>query len=137
MDNSNNKKRWHAVLISAGIYLLIGVITSLVTNPLSNQSVQAVLRLLAFALSVVVYIRHIRFDIKHFFSTAAKTALNISYAVALGTLAIAILANINALINNTSGTMLLLALFIWPAVTGFLSFIVSFIITFVITRTRK
>ncbi|MCU0342554.1 MAG: hypothetical protein MUF28_01890 [Ignavibacterium sp.] len=65
-------------------------------------------------------------------------AINTSCAVALGTFALSVLANINVMVDSSSNNnSMLLALLIWPIITGSLSFLVAFIISKIIISIRS
>ena len=133
-----NKLKNKTVIIFAIVYLFIGIGTAIISNPLTNSEMQVVWRLASLIVSIIIFIIHIRYEIINRFNSPRITAINTSGAVALGTFALAVLANIYALMNaSTNNYSLLLALLIWPIVTGLISFLVAYIIAKIFIHIRS
>ena len=137
MKNSKQIKR----IISFGlIYLVIGIMSALITNPMESGGMQTALRLLALVLAISAFIYHISLQLFQSNNSVLKTASNAAIATALGTFLLAVLANIyNLLTEAENKNQLPLALIVWPAVTGLLAFLGGyvFIKIFYLIRSRR
>lgn len=132
-----NKFKNKTVIIFAIVYLFIGVGTAIISNPLTNSEMQVVWRLASLIASIIIFISHIKYEIINRFNSPRIAAINTSGSVALGAFALAVLANIYALMNaSTDNYSLLLALIIWPIVTGLISFLAAHIMAKFIIRVR-
>lgn len=107
-------------------YFAIGVGSAIFSNPVAARDLQALMRLVALSLGILVFSLHIRYEISHWSGSPRITALRSSAALAGGTFLLAVYAVLYALINGTrSPRAMLLALVIWPLVTGVLGFLVA------------
>jgi hypothetical protein len=83
-------------------------------------------RLAAWLTSAVAFAIHLWYEHFHLRNSPRRTALHASMAVALGAFALAGAANIHALRFATGNQrLLLLALVIWPILTGVPAFLVA------------
>jgi hypothetical protein len=126
-------------VLSVGIvYLFIGIATAAISNPMSDTRAQTMWRLASLVISAAVFACHIWPEMNRRHNTVRRTALESSGAVALGTFLLAVSANIHAMSRNaeTSGS-LLLALLIWPIITGASSYIVAIVLSKRMARMRS
>lgn len=137
MKNSKHIKR----IISFGlIYLVIGILSALITNPMEPTGMQTALRLFALALAIAAFVYHIKLDLFKSNNSIPKASLNAAIATAVGTFLLAILANIYGIITEADNkNQLLLALILWPVVTGLLTFLGGYVISkiFSLIRLRR
>ena len=138
MNTSENKVRFKTFLIFGSVYLFVGIATAFISNDIASSGVQAFWRILAFAVSIIVFGLHIRLESIQRHNSPKIIAINTSFAVAFGTVALAVLANINAMLNSSGNNKsLVLAIVIWPVVTGLLSFLAAYFIARFILRLRS
>jgi len=137
MENSKQIKR----IISYGlIYLVIGIMSALITNPMESGGMQTALRLLALVLAISVFIYHISLQLIQSNNSVLKATSNAAIATAFGTFLLAVLANIyNLLTEAENKNQLPLALIVWPAVTGLLAFLGGYVFAkiFSLIRSRR
>jgi hypothetical protein len=133
--NNSAKCRWVPAALSAGaIYLLVGIG---VPNPSSPGEAQFLWRLAAWLMGGVVFLGHFAFEHFHLQNVPRMVAFHVSLAVALGTFAIAVAANIHALRTEISHQHLLLtALIIWPVIAAVPAFLVAFAGSGILARFR-
>lgn len=137
MNPSIKRRRLQAILVCAGMYLLIAIASALISNPIESALLQAAARLAALGLSIATLAVHIRFEMIRLERSPRAAALTASIAVALGTFSLAVYANLLAS-RATSSTnhSMLLALLIWPVVTGILSFVAALVVAAMMNRFR-
>lgn len=135
----NNKHIKH--IISFGlIYLVIGILSALITNPMESTGMQTALRLVALALAITAFIYHVRLELFQSSNSVLKAALNASMAASVGTFLLAVLANIYSFSTSAENkNQLPFALIVWPAVTGLLAFLGGFVVAkiFSIIRSKR
>ena len=133
MTDTQSKPLWinHAILIGI-VYALIGVFFGV-----PNTHVQA-WRYAAWIASAIVYATHIWYEYFRQRNSAKSTALHVAVAVAIGGLALAILALFHSLLAppNYSRWRFGLALMLWPILTGLPAFVVALVITVLLNRFR-
>ena len=135
-----NNKRFKRIILFGLIYLVIGIMSALITNPMESTGIQTALRLLALVLAIAVFVIHIRLELFQSNNSVLKVSLNAAIATALGTFLLAVLANIYSILTAADNkNSLPLALIAWPAVTGLLAFLGGYVIAkiFSIIRSRR
>lgn len=140
MKQTKNNPRFKRIIFYGLVYLTVGIISALVTNPLESGGMQTALRLLALALAIAAFVYHIRLELFQSNNSIPKASLNASIATAFGTFLLAILANIYGIITEADNkNQLLLALILWPVVTGLLTFLGGYVISkiFSLIRSRR
>lgn len=119
MNEMKSSKRIKGIILFGLIYLVIGILSALITNPMESNGMQAALRLLSLALAISAFIYHIRLELYHANNSVLNAALNAAAATAFGTFSLAVQANIyNLLASGVNKNQLPLALIVWPVVTG-------------------
>jgi hypothetical protein len=123
--HQTKKSRHIKLIISFGlIYLAIGILSALITNPIESTGIQAILRLFALALAIVAFAYHIRLELFQNKNSVLKAALYAAIATALSTFLLAVLANIYIVFTAAENKgQLPLALIVWPTVTCMLAFL--------------
>lgn len=85
-------------------------------------------RLASFIVSAVAFALHIGYEHFRIGSKPLTVGLRTALAVALGAFGLAVAANIHALgVPNSSRGLLVLALVIWPLMTGMPAFVIAMI----------
>lgn len=122
--SASDKRQWlPAVILFGVVYLLVGVAFP---NPPATDKLQFVWRLVAWLICAVAYGLHIGFEHFGLRHSPRRTALHVAAAVALGAFGLAAAANIHALRTGTGNRrLLILALVIWPLITGVPAFLVA------------
>ena len=101
-------------------YALVGIMFALPTTHAQGW------RLAAWAVSAIAFGAHIAYERLRLRNTARSAALHVALAVAVGAFGLAASANIHALATASGNrTRLLLALGIWPVITGLPAFFVA------------
>jgi ABC-type transport system involved in cytochrome c biogenesis permease component len=140
MNQIKNIKHIKKIILFGLIYLVIGIISAFITNPMEAAGMQAALRLLALMLAITLFVIHIRLELFQYNSSVLKSALNGAIATAIGTFLLAFLANVyNILKAGENKNQLLLSLIVWPAVTGLLSLLGGYVVAkiFSLIRSRR
>jgi hypothetical protein len=131
-------KRIRFLVYVGPTYLVIGLISAMVTNPLEPGLVKTGLRLTVFAVSLAIFVFHIRREVRQFDNPARSAALGVTGAVMIGTFSIALYANVSAVQETGEiNTALLSTLIIWPLVTGTMAFGAAFVLAKMITRATR
>lgn len=116
------------------VYLLVGVAFP---NPPAANKLQFVWRLAAWLICAVAFAIHIGLEHFRFRNSPRRAALHASMSVALGAFGLAAAANIHALTSGTGNQrLLLLALVIWPIITGVPAFVVAMVAAAGLMRVR-
>jgi hypothetical protein len=123
--SQTKRSKYIKLIISFGlIYLVIGILSALITNPMEPTGMQTSLRLLALALAIAAFVYHIRLELFKSNNSILRTALYAAIATAIGTFLLAVMANIHSILTAAENKdQLPLALIVWPAVTGLLAFL--------------
>ena len=112
---------WVPPVVLFGIgYALVGILFALPTTHVQFW------RLAAWAVCAIGFGAHIAYERLRLRNTVRSAALHVALAVAVGAFGLAASANIHAL-STASGNQfrLLLALGIWPVITGLPAFLVA------------
>ncbi len=125
-----SRQRWITTVILAGVlYLAVGLASSALAGMAASNQMRSVWRFSAFVISAVVFAAHTAYEHFRLRNTARRTAWHASLAVALGTLGLALAANIHDL-ESASGyrPRMLIAFVAWPLLTAVPAFIVALVL---------
>jgi hypothetical protein len=127
--------RWQvsarAVVLIGAIYAVIGVVFAWPVNHVR------VWRLAAWLVSAAAYAAHIGYEHFRVRNAPRRTALHVALAVALGAFGLALAAAIHSLLvvsTSQHRRLLLVALLIWPTMTGLPAFLVALAVSAVLAR---
>ena len=122
MDEAR-RQQWARVVVLAGVmYALIGVVFAWPTTHVR------VWRLAAWLVSAAAYAAHIGYERFRLRSAPHRAAWHVALAVALGAFGLAVAATIHSLSvvsTNQHRRLLLVALVVWPIMTGLPAFLVG------------
>jgi len=138
MDDSA-RRRWLGTAIVVGlIYLVVGIASSTLAGTAVSTRMPSVWRLAAWMICAVAFTTHIAYEHFRLRGAARPTAWHASVAVALGALALALVANLPDL-GSASGYRpgMLIALVAWPLLTAVPAFIVALAVAAGLARTRR
>jgi hypothetical protein len=128
---------WHAststraVVLVGVIYALIGVLFAWPENHVR------VWRLAAWLVSAAVYATHIGYESFRMRIAPGRAALRVASAVALGAFGLALSAAVHSLLVASTSQhrrLVVLALVIWPVITGLPALVVAFAASQMVTR---
>ena len=122
MDATHHKQWLRVVVLVGAAYLLVGIVFALPANH------ARVWRLAAWVVSGVAYAIHVGYECVRLRNSSRSAALHVAMAAALGAFGLAVAANIHSLGVTTSGQhqrRLLVALVVWPVITGVPAFLVG------------
>lgn len=123
-----------AVILFGVVYGVVGVAFP---NPSASNKMQFMWRLGAWLICALAFAIHIGLEHFRYRHSPYRTALHVSASVSLGALALAVAANIHALGAGTGNQrLLILALVIWPIITGVPAFIVVLVAAALLARLR-
>src|SRR5215813_8417220 len=127
--NEGDRKPWIPItLIVGAVYCLIGFSFGVFASWSKSFQLVVAWRVASFVVSAIVFALHIGYEHFRFRHRAVSVALHTSLAVALGAFGLAVAANVHALgVADASHGLLLLALVIWPLMTGLPAFLVALI----------
>jgi hypothetical protein len=129
MDASRRQAWVRAALLVGAAYFLIGRVFAL---PSDNVRVS---RLAAWMLSGLAYAAHIWYEHFRLRNSPRLTALHVATAVAIGGFALAVAGMIHSLSTASSiRPAWILALVLWPAITGVPAFLGALVAAAVLTR---
>lgn len=123
-----------AVILFGVVYGVVGIAFP---NPSASNKMQFMWRLGAWLICALAFVIHIGLEHFRYRNSPHRIALHVSASVSLGALALAVAANIHALRAGTGNQRLLvLALVIWPIITGVPAFIVALVAAALLARLR-
>jgi len=128
--NDSGRQRWLSPAVLVGVlYFAVGIASVALAGAAASNPTRSFWRLSAFVISGVVFAAHIAYEHFRLRNTARPTAWHASVAVALGALALALVANIHDL-GSASGyrPRMLIALVAWPLLTAVPAFIVALVV---------
>ena len=127
--------RWLRIaIVFAVVYLVVGVAFP---NPPVADNTQFAWRLAAWLTCGVAFATHIALEHFRLRNSTRQTALHVAAGVALGAFGLAAAANIHAMTAGTgSRRLLVLALVIWPIMTGVAAFVVAWLVATVLALAR-
>jgi len=114
-------------------YVLVGAATAALARSAPTPGIRTLARLAAWGVSAALFGAHIALERGRQLPTH-RAAGHTSAAVALATLVLAGVAVVHQARAGTLGAGVLLALAIWPALTGMVSFLVSSVAFAVLRR---
>ena len=130
-----DKARWQvsirAVVLVGVFYAVVGVVFAWPANHVR------VWRLAAWLVSAAAFAGHIGYEHFAVRNTPRRAALQVALAAALGAFGLALVATIHSvLVVSTSQhrRLLLIALVIWPIMTGLPAFLVAFAVNEILAR---
>jgi len=131
MSESSRQPWLRAVVILGVVYAFVGIVFAV---PASHVKVW---RLAAWGVSAVAYAAHICYERFRLRNSPRLAALHVALAVALGAFGLAVGANIHSLSlrsTNEHRRLLLLALGLWPVITGLPAFLVALCASWILAR---
>jgi uncharacterized membrane protein YjfL (UPF0719 family) len=138
MKTSDRQSWLRAMLIASILYIVIGIIFPLFSKSSATNSLPNIWRVISFLVSAVVFGIHIGYEHSRLNKTPLIIAFHTALAVAIGTIALAVFAYIRVLLaSSNSHSTILIAILIWPIVTGILSFLVALVAAVIITRIKN
>ena len=135
--NESDRQRWLLTVILLGVvYFVVGVTFGELANRDASNHMQA-WRLAAWVISAVAFAAHIGYEQVRLRSSAVKTALHASLAVALGAFLLAVAANVHGLrVASSHQRALAFALVAWPALTAVPAFVVALVASAALALSR-
>ena len=126
MADSDRQRSLSLVIVVGLIYFVVTITSGALAGAAASEQMRFFWRLSAFIISGVVFAAHIAHEHFRIHNPPRQTAFRTSGAVALGTFALAIAANIHDL-GSVSGyrPRMLIALVAWPLLTGVPAFVVA------------
>ncbi len=137
--NHSVSQRWVITVILAGLlYPAIGVTSATLAGAAGSDQVRFIWRLSAFVASAVVLAAHTAHEQFRLRNTARSTARHTSLGVALGALALALIANVHDL-GSAAGyrPRMLIALIAWPLLTAVPAFFVALVLSTGFARVQR
>ena len=130
--NEARRQRWARVVVLVGVmYALIGVVFAW------PASYVRVWRLAAWLVSAAAYAAHIGYEHFGLRNPPRRAALHVALAVALGAFGLAVGAILHSLSVGSTAQhrrLLLVALVVWPIMTGLPAFLVALAASKVLSR---
>ena len=116
------------------VYLVVAIAFP---NPSAANKWQFMWRLAAWLICIVAFAIHILLEHFRHRNSPRITALHAALSVAVGAFGLAIAANVHALRTGTGNQRLLvLALVLWPLITGVPAFLAALVVAAVLARLR-
>jgi hypothetical protein len=124
------------VLLVGVAYLVIGVVFARL--PAATHQTLVLWRLAAWAVSAVVYGVHIAYLRLRVGRSTLVTAWQAALAAALGAFGLAVVGPARAaLVGGHQGSLWILALLLWPLITGVPAFLVAYVTATVFARVAR
>ena len=117
------------VILVGGVYFVVAVVFGELAKGAGSEQGQFRWRLAAWVCSAVVYAAHVAYEHFRLRSRSAALALRVALAAALGAFLLAAAATLHAMRISSSAPywLYLLALVLWPLMTGVPAFVVAFV----------
>lgn len=117
------------IVLLGGVYFIVGVGFGELANSAGSEQGKIRWRLAAWGVSAVVYAAHITYEHFRLRSKATVLAQHVALAAALGALLLAVAASLHAMRVGSHAPywLYLLALVLWPLMTGLPAFVVAFV----------
>lgn len=134
MNQARRARYAEAVIVVGVTYALVGVTFAWPANHVHAW------RLAAWVVSATAYAAHIWYECFGQRNAPRRAALHVALAVALGAFGLAVAANIHSLSvvsSNQQRRLLLIALVVWPIMTGLPAFLVGLVASKVLGRLRS
>jgi len=137
--NAPDRKPWLRTALFAGlVYFAIGIGFSALGRWAASASMRVNWNRLAFLASGIIFLVHLGYEHFRLRNSPRTTATHVSLAVAFGAFALALNANIHDLWSAAGyRPRLLVALPVWPILTGVPAFIVALIAAAVLNFKRR
>ena len=133
--NSSPPQRWlPAALGSSVVYLVAGITFATLAHRAGSNHMRVTWRLAAWVISAAVFAAQVWYEHTRLRSAPRTTASHVSLAVALGALALAAAARVQA--ASSQQHFPALALVAWPVVTALPAFLVAFASAAALARVR-
>jgi hypothetical protein len=116
-----------AVLLLGVVYLVVGVGFGSLAGRASSHQIRVAWRLAAWAVSIVAFSSHIAYEQIRRRTAPRQTAARAALAAALGSLGLAVAANVHALAVSGYRPLYALSLLIWPLATALPAFAVAWV----------
>jgi hypothetical protein len=132
-----SRKRWIRAVIIAGVaYFVVGFGSARAGSLLISV---VMWRRLAWVVSGVIFAAHIGYERFRLVHSAATTAIHAAIAVGLGAFLLALGATVNKVVVASHPPLwrYLLALVLWPILTGVPAFVVAFIAAAILARLAR
>lgn len=117
------------IVLLGGVYFIVGVGFGELASWAGSEQGKFSWRLAAWVVSAVVYAAHIAYEHFRVGNKASVLALHVALAAALGALLLAAAASLHAMriTSHAPYWLYLLALVLWPLMTGLPAFVVAFV----------
>jgi hypothetical protein len=124
------------IILFGVVYAVVGIGFGELANLAASEQARFILRLGAFVASGAVFLAHIWYEHFRLDNSPRATSLHAGMAVALGGLLLAIVALAHALTVPVHAPyrLHLLAIVVWPIITGVPAFVVTLVLTAVLSR---
>ena len=137
--NATDRKPWLRIALFTGlVYFVIAIGFGAFARWAETASMRVNWNRLAFLASGIIFLVHIGYEHFRLRSSPRVTATHVALAVAFGAFALAVSANIHELWSAAGyRPRLLVALPVWPILTGVPAFIVALIAAAVLNFKRR
>lgn len=123
---SSGRRRWLRTVIPFGAaYVVVGIVTAELAGSAGSSQARTVWRLAAWGVSLLLFGSQLGVERIRFSNTTLRSALHTSAAVALAALALAAAGPVRTHWGTDSQQRALMALLLWPVLTGLPSFLVA------------
>lgn len=115
------------ILLAAACYAALGIVFAWLAGRSATIPMRGAWRLTAFALSAVVFLAHIRYEVRRLAHEPRTAAFRAALAVALGALVLAAKA-FSLSVAAASDRSHITAFLVWPIITGVPAFLVAWVV---------
>jgi hypothetical protein len=123
---ASGRMQWLRTVIPFGVaYVMIGIVTAALAGSAASIQGRTLWRFAAWGVSLLVFGGQLIAERIRFRNTTLRSALHTSLAVAFGALALAAAGPVRSHWGTDSQQRTLIALLLWPVLTGLPSFLVA------------
>lgn len=120
------------------VYLLLGIASALISNPLPRGPVQMLIRVGFFVMALAAFLFHLRSETLRFRQGPRAAAFMAAGSVSLGVCLLAIYANIAVWLERSSANrLLILAIVVWPLITGAGALLAGFVLANITAKRQR
>jgi hypothetical protein len=133
MPTSASRSWFSVSLFIALLYVIIGLVTIALSRVAPRGGILVVIRGASWLTSALVFVVHIAYE-SRFQSSASRTAAHTAIAVAIATEVLALIATGRLAVGGSVRPAMLVALVVWPLLTGIVSFLVASVLAVIFRR---
>jgi hypothetical protein len=128
---------WLRAVIFGLAYSVVGILSSALAGAAGSEQTRVIGRLVAWAVSGVLYAGHIGYEHFGLRNSPGSIALHVAMAVAVGAFGLAAAATVHSLMTAEYRLAYVVALVAWPAITALPAFLIALALSAMLARVGR